>query len=281
MKRIVIVIVLVALAGVAGMVARSAATRSEIRELVSHNEGDGDVRTEIREKYELAPGAEVELMGLNGSVKIETSDTQTAEVYIERIASSEAALKRRQVNIEATANRLSIRTERRHEGFFSRFFGSEAHENVTLKLPRQIALFTKGVNGSVNVGAIDGSVDVKGVNGRVEIASAAGTASFTGINGNVLVGLQRLDSEGVTLKGINGNIELQLPADANASLEAKGMNGRVVSELASVSVDEPKHGHYTARIGNGGSAITAKGINGNIRLTSATKAADLGLATGK
>ena len=270
MKRILILVALVGLAGVAGIVARSAATRSEIREFVSSSE-QGDVRKEIREKYELAPGAQVELAGLNGSVKIETSDTRTAEVYIERIASGEEALNRRQIVIEATPNRLSIKSEKRSTGLFSRLFGSEAHEKVTLKLPRQISLHTKGVNGSVNVGAIDGSVEVAGVNGRVEIASATGSASFSGINGNVLVALTRLDGEGITLKGINGNIELQLPENVNASLEAKGMNGRVVSDVPWVSVDEPKRGYYSARIGNGGNPITAKGINGNIRLTKAEK----------
>jgi hypothetical protein len=270
MKRILIVVALIALAGIAGMVARSAATRSEIREFVSSNE-QGDIRKEIREKYDLAPGAQVELAGLNGSVKIETSDTRIAEIYIERIGSEEA-LNRREINIEASANRLTIKGEKRNSGFFSRFFGSESHEKVTLRLPRQISLYTKGVNGAVNVGALDGSVEVAGVNGRVEIASAAGAASFTGINGNVRVALTRLDMEGITLKGINGNIELQLPENVNASLEAKGMNGRVVSDVPWVSVDEPKHGYYSARIGNGGSPITAKGINGNIRLTRVEKA---------
>lgn len=272
MKRILILVALVGLAGIAGIVARSAATRSEIREFVSSSE-QGDTRKEIREKYELSPGAQVELAGLNGSVKIETSDTRTAEVYIERIASSEEALTRRQIVIEATADRLSIKSEKRNTGLFSRFFGSEAHEKVTLKLPRQISLHTKGINGNVNVGSVDGSVEVAGINGRVEIASAAGTASFSGVNGNIQVALTRLDSDGITLKGINGNIELQLPENVNASLEAKGMNGRVVSDVPGVSVDEPKHGYYSARIGNGGSPITAKGINGNIRLTKAEKAA--------
>jgi DUF4097 and DUF4098 domain-containing protein YvlB len=279
MKRIVILLILVALAGIAGIVARSASTRSDLRELVSHQES-GDVRKEIREKYDLAPGAQVELIGLNGAVKIETSDSRTAEVYIERTASSEEALQRRQIHIEATSNSLHIRAEKRHAGFFSRFFSSNAGEKVTLKLPRQISLYTKGVNGSVNVGALDGSVEMKGVNGKVHIESAAGTATFKGVNGNIFVGVTRLDQDGVTLSGINGNIELQLPKNMNASLEAKGMNGRVVSELPGVSVDEPKHGYYSARIGNGGNAITAKGINGNIRLTSANQSSNTGLATG-
>ena len=271
MKRILILVVLVVLAGIAGVVARSAAVRHELREAVSHEE-QGDVRKEIREKYELAPGAQVELAGLNGSVTIETADTRTAEVYIERIGTEEA-LEHRVINIEASANRLSIRGEKRNSGLFSRIFGSEPHEKVTLKLPRQISLYTKGVNGNVNVGALDGSVEMAGINGRVDIASAAGTASFSGINGNVEVALKRLDSDGITLKGINGNIELQLPEGVNASLEAKGMNGRVTSDVPWISVDQPKHGYYSAKIGNGGTPISAKGINGNIRLTRAAETA--------
>jgi hypothetical protein len=270
MKRIVIVIVLVAIAAVTGVVVRSAATRSEIKALVSHHEG-GDVRQEIRQKYELAPGAQVELIGLNGSVKVETYDIKVAEVYIERIADGQEALDRRQINIDATANSLRIKGEKASGGFFSRFFGSEAHEKVTLKLPRQVSLYTKGVNGSVDVGELDGSVEMKGVNGRINVAQASGTANFSGVNGNIFVAMDKLDSDGVTLAGINGNIELQLAVGTNASLEAKGMNGRVVSQVPWISVDEPKHGYYSARIGNGGSAITAKGINGNIRLTSDKK----------
>ncbi len=272
MKRILILVVLVALAGVAGIVARSSSSRAELKELVSHNQS-GDVREEIREKYELAPGAQVELAGVNGSVTIETSNTRTAEVHIERTAATDEALKRRQFTIEASANSLRIKGEKRASGFFSRFFGSEGKERVTLKLPRQVSLATKGVNGSVEVGDLDGSVELAGINGRVEISSAVGMATFKGINGNVFVGLKRLDQEGITLSGINGNIELQLPADVNADLEAKGMNGRVVSDLPNVVIDKSKHGHYSARIGNGGSSITAKGINGNIRLTRTAQAA--------
>lgn len=263
MKRIIILVVLVAFAAMAGIVARS--TRGEIKEFVSHSAED--TRQTIRESYQLEPGAQVELAGLNGSVKIETSDSKTAEILIERTAGSQEDLDRRRISIEATASSLKIRTEKHSTGFFSRFFGSDASEKVTLKLPRQISLYTKGVNGPVTVGELDGAVEVAGVNGKVEIASAAGSASFKGVNGSIVVGLKRLSVEGVTLSGVNGNIELQLPADANADLETKGMNGRVVSDLPNVTIDKSSHGNYSARIGTGGNTINAKGINGNIRLT--------------
>jgi hypothetical protein len=268
MKRIIILVVLVILAGIAGVVARSASrgTVAELRGIVSHNSAS-DVRDEIRQTYELSPGARVELVGLNGTVKIETSDTKTAEVHIERTASSQEDLDRRKINIEADGNSLRIRGEKGHDGFFSRFFGKAVAERVTLKLPRQISLYVKGVNGALLTSDIDGPVEVAGINGRVQIASAMGTAAFKGINGNLVVGLKKLDQEGVTLSGINGNIELQVGSEVNADFDARGMNGRVVSDLPNVSIDKVKKGNYSARIGNGGTGITAKGINGNIRFT--------------
>ena len=276
MKRIVILVFLVILAGIAGVVARSSSRVSEIRELVSHDsqEKTGDVRDEINQSHELSPGARVELIGLNGAVKIETSDTNKAEIKIERSASSQEALDRRKVTIEASAGSLRIKGEKSDDGFFSRFFGSSATERVTLKLPRQISLFAKGVNGAVTSGEIEGPVEVSGVNGKVKIAGAMGRAQLKGINGSVVVGLKKLDTDGVTLSGINGNIELQLGTDVNADFDARGMNGRVTSDLPNVAIDkDEKRGSYTARIGSGGSGITAKGINGNIRFTRGTQTA--------
>jgi len=268
MKRIVILIVLVAIAGVAGVVRSSVKSVSELRALVSHR-NTADVRQEIRQSYELSPGARVEIAGLNGAVKIETSDTKTAEIFIERTASCQEAMDRRKVTIEADANSLRIRGEKSDDaGFFSRLFGS-SNERTTLKLPRQIALSAKGVNGSFITGDIDGAVEVTGVNGRVQVGNAVGTALFKGINGNMVVGLKSIGQEGVTLSGINGNIELKLGADVNADFDARGMNGQVFSDLPNVSIDKEKRGKVWARIGTGGSGITAKGINGNIRFTRA------------
>jgi hypothetical protein len=269
MKRIVILILLVAIAGIAGVVRSSVGSVAELRQIVSHK-NTADVRQEIRQSYELAPGARVELSGLNGAVKIETSDSKTAEIYIERTASTQEAMDRRKVTIEADANSLRIRGDKADDsGFLSKFFGSSANERTTLKLPRQIALSAKGVNGSFIMSDIDGGVDISGINGRVQVRSAVGKATFSGINGSMVVGLKRIDGEGVTLSGINGNIELQLGADVNADFDARGLNGRVISDLPNVEIEKNKRRSYSARIGTGGAGITAKGINGNIRFTRA------------
>ncbi len=273
MKRVILVVMLIAIAGVAGIVrSHSHAIRvtsvSELPQIISgESDQGGEAREEIRKSYELSPGARVEVSGINGAVKIETSENKTAEVYIERTAKSREALGRRNITIQNSSNNLAIRGERGDVSFLARLFCSEPSERVTLKVPRQISLDAHGINGQVIAGEIEGAVEVHGINGKVDIAHAGGSAEFHGINGNVLLALKQLDREGMTINGINGNIVVTLGEGVSAELEAHGMNGNVVSDLPEFVLEKAKHGSYSAHVGTGGNSISAHGINGNIRLT--------------
>ncbi|MEP6743129.1 MAG: hypothetical protein ABJB61_11570 [bacterium] len=270
MKKVIVVVLLVAIAGIAGIVRSRTSTSGGIRnwsQVVDGDKSSGEAREEIRKSYDLSPGARVEVTGINGGVKIETSDSRTAEVYVERVGNSQEVLSRRKVTIDATADSLTVRADNADTSFFTRIFGSKPSERVTLRLPRAVSLVARGINGSVIAGEIDGAVEVKGVNGKVDIAQASGAATFKGINGNIAVGLSQIDKGGVNISGINGNIELRVNDNVNATLEAHGMNGNVVSDLPNVPVDKNRHGSYSAQIGSGENSINAHGINGNIHLT--------------
>jgi hypothetical protein len=268
MKKMLLVVFLLAIAGIAGVVRSHTRGACAAWPVVINGDKQSatNAREEIRKTYDLATGARVEVSGINGWVKIETSDRKTADIYIERTGESQEVLNRRKITIENTAAGLTIRGERGDAGLLSRMFGSNPTEHVTLKLPKQISLVTNGVNGSFTSGELEGSLEVNGVNGKVEVARASGSAELNGINGNVSVGLGRIDKAGVDISGINGNIDLLLSEDVNADLETHGMNGRVTSDLPNVVVDKSGHGSYSARIGNGGNSISANGINGNIHL---------------
>ena len=278
MKKIILIVVLIGIAGVAGLVRSHTKNGGSIRSWsLSHNQAPstGQAREEIRKNYDLSPGARVEVSGINGAVKIETSDSKTADVYIERTGESQEALNRRKIIIDNGPSGLTIRGEKGDGSFLGRIFGSNPSERVTLKLPRQVSLVTRGVNGSVVVGEIEGSVEVHGINGKVQIGEASGSAEFKGINGNVSVGLKKVDKS-FDISGINGNIELRLGEGVNANLETHGMNGNVTSNMPSVVVDKRKHGSYSALIGRGGNSISAHGINGNIRLSQLAEAEPIG-----
>lgn len=271
MKRVAIVVVLVLAAAALGLWRSNGGVRQGLSRVVgaAGQDQQGDVREEIRKSFELKPGARIEIAGINGKVEVETSDTTTAEVYVQRIAGNRDSLKRREVTVEQTATGgLLVKARQVSHGFWEHLFGTKSNENVTIKAPRAIVLAIRGVNGSVISGDVDGAIEAKGINGKVELGAANDSAELTGINGNISVGLNKLGSVGARVSGINGNIELRLGSELNADLRANGMNGSVRSEISNVTVDKDEYGsHYSAKIGSGGSAITISGINGNVRLT--------------
>lgn len=268
MKRVLIVVVLVIIAAIAGLMRAHSRSNSAYQSSAAGSESTGDAREEIRKSYQLSPDAQITISGINGKVEVQTSETDTAEVYVLRTANNRESLDRRRVVIDQTPSSLTVRAESNHVSFWSRLWGRNPNEEVTIKAPRRIALLLKGINGRVSSGEVDGPVEAKGINGRVELGQVIGSVKVSGVNGNISVGLKDLDQRGVQASGINGSIELRLANGVNADLVAKGMNGRVRSEIPEVIVDKGDYGSsYSARIGTGGAPINVSGINGNVLLT--------------
>lgn len=225
-------------------------------------------REEIRRSYHLEAGARVEVSGINGRVDVETANTETAEVLIVRSAKKREDLQYRKIKIEHKPDFLQIRVESDRKSIWSSL-GSvpEGRQRVILRLPRKIEFETRGVNGKLTVGELDGSANIGGVNGEIKIAQLSGTAEFHGVNGNISANIAKLSNDGVSLNGVNGNTEIRFIGDVDASVETRGMNGRVESDLPSVEVKKGEgYGHYSARIGAGGPRIEAHGVNGNVFL---------------
>lgn len=233
----------------------------------------GEERDEMTQTYQLAPNARVEISGINGAVQVETADTKTAEVHIVRTARSREALNAHKVTVEQTPTGLVIRGESDNGGgWLQHLWRGEVHQQVMLKIPRQIALAARGVNGSVTVSEVNGPTQISGVNGNVQISQASGQSNVSGINGRVVVAVKQLNAEGLHLSGINGGVELRLADNLNASLEAHGMNGKVSSDLPGVNVVSSDRSTYSAQIGSGGPQIAISGVNGSVRLTRAAVA---------
>jgi hypothetical protein len=262
MKRWIIAVLLVLVAAAAG------AFRGTSGSFTAHNAASGEGRDEIRQSFQLSSGAQVEVRGINGPVEIETADTNTAEVYIQRTARNQSDLDNSKITLTATQTSILIQGEQNNGGILRRLLHGEVKHQVTLKLPREIALTIKGVNGTVKAGEVTGAVEIGGVNGKVETAQTVGYSEISGVNGRVTVSIRRLGERGIRIKGINGPVELRIADKLNADLSARGINGRVSTDLPDVTVEgEPDRSNYSARIGAGGAPITLSGVNGRVRLT--------------
>lgn len=232
---------------------------------------DWPERDEIRQTYELAPGARVEVERINGTVDIETSEGNGAEVHIIRSARNREDLNYKKIHIEATGSMLAVRGEKENERW-----GSDrrnVRHRVVLRVPRRIDLNVSGVNGRVNVGEVDGPVEVSGINGRVEVGQAVGYTSLSGINGAVGITIARLGQKGINVSGINGRVELRFTDDLNADLDVTGINGSVQADVPNVTVQgKMSRSNFRAKIGTGGTRISVSGINGGVRLVRAGSA---------
>lgn len=220
-------------------------------------------RDEFRQSYSLAPGAQVEVKGMNGSVTIETAETSTGEVHVVRSARNREDLEFRKVIVEQVGNRLVVRGENEDRGWGRK---AEVRQQVSLKLPRRIDLSIHGINGGVKSGPIDGQGSISGINGKVEVAQVGGIAKLSGINGSVVVTVARLGEQGMKISGINGRVDVQFASDLNAEIHASGINGKVDTDLPTTQLTEWDRSNFKARIGAGGPTISVSGVNGRVSL---------------
>lgn len=239
-------------------------------------------KEEIRRGYKLSPNARVYIRGINGRIKIETADTDAAEVLIVRSAKKREELEFRKINIEHTPENLSIRVENDRKSVFSAMgFIPEGRQRVILRLPKQINLETRETNGDVTIGEIRGNLGMHGVNGQIKVARATARTGLSSVNGGIDVTFAPLDRKKVEVEEVNGNVELRFEGEVNADLNSWGINGNLNPELPNVERNEtePRRGRMKARIGHGGTVIEISGVNGNVRLAKAEKSGEAAAKT--
>jgi hypothetical protein len=235
-----------------------------------HEDYDDDLpeRDTFDQSYQLAPGAQVRVNGINGSVTVETSNTSTAEVHILRSARTRADLDRHKVIVEQTASGLYIHGESNDNDRWGERRGGDVRQRVSLRVPRQIELQASGINGRVVVGEVDGPVRLSGINGSTNVAQARGYSDISGVNGSVTITIAQLGERGIRVSGINGAVELRFADALNADLHVNGINGSVYADVPNVTVQgRVNRSNFNAQIGAGGAPINVSGVNGHVRLS--------------
>lgn len=236
-------------------------------------------REEIRRRYTLKPQSTFRVYAINGPVRVESTDGDTAEVVIVRSAQRKEDLRYNQIVIRHEDTKLRVYREDDHKSFFSAFKKvPEGRQRVIVRLPRRIDFIGRGINGGLDLDEIEGRLDVSGVNGHLRVASQSGPVEVGGQNGQIDITIRKYTGSPIDMSGINGEITLRFEGEVNATVSAHGNNGKVSSDLPGFEKREGDEGggNYEARIGVGGSEIEFSGINGNIRLL---KAAPVGLNT--
>jgi hypothetical protein len=223
-------------------------------------------RDEFRQSYSLAPGAQVRVSGMNGSVDVETSAGGAAEVYVLRTARNRSDLDYHKVVVEQTATGLVVRGVNDDDNKW-RGDNHQVRQRVTMKIPRNVDFTASGINGKATVGELDGPVKLSSINGRVDVAQARGYVDISGINGAVTMLITQITERGIRVSGINGSVVLRFDGALNADLAVNGINGSVNADMPNVMLQgRVSRSSFNAKIGGGGSPINVSGVNGSVKL---------------
>ena len=232
-------------------------------------------RDEFHWTGRIAPGATLEIKGINGRITAVASSGREIELH---------ALKRgrrhdpKLVEIEFVEHDGGLTIcavypssdDRKNEckpGKTGRMNVRNSDVNVefTVKMPAGVSFVARTVNGSVHADGLGGDVAGYTVNGSVDL-EAQGHAQAETVNGSIRATLGKVDwKDPVAFRTVNGSVRVSLPASANASVRVETVNGGIVNELAMSGVTKTRRS-LSGTIGSGGRELQIKTVNGSVTL---------------
>ena len=225
----------------------------------------------------VAPGATLEVKGVNGDVTAEPSTSGEAEVVaVMRARRSDP----REVRVEVLQHPGGVtfcalypsrdpdKPNRCESGEGGRMNvqDNDVRVTFTVRVPPGVAFTGRTVNGDIAAQSLNGPVDLKTVNGSATLSTTAHGQAST-VNGSVRATLGAADWSGeLQFKTVNGSLTLDLPPDLNTEVRAGTVNGDIQTDFP-LTVS----GRFSARrlngtIGSGGRTLALETVNGSINL---------------
>lgn len=212
---------------------------------------------EIHQSFNLKPGERVEVSKISGPVEVENIEGDVAEVHVVRSARTKSDLVWRKLKIEQAPTGLVIESEVEP----LRPDLVNVNHYVLLKLPRQTSFTTSGISGSVNIAALDGTVQVSGCSGSVIMKETNGPTDISGVSGSVILNVTRLSESGLRVSGVSGKVELRVSDTLDADVSITNVSGRV---FIGIPQQDPGRSGYHFRVGRGGPPFSVSGVSGDV-----------------
>ena len=161
---------------------------------------------------------------------------------------------------------------------------SERHYNVewnlTIHVPRAIALRLREVNGGLTVQDTAGAFDVKSVNGALSMTGIVGSGTASAVNGQTVVSFRENPKSDTSITSVNGKVDVTFQPNLSADFSLKTVNGGMFTDFESTALagaagqaskDNGKfiykaHGESRIRVGSGGPQIKLETVNGSISI---------------
>ena len=221
----------------------------------------------VSKKLPLAPGGEVDIEVLSGTVTIEAWDQNSVEVTGTLGDGVEG------LEFEGDEDGVYIEVE-----YDEDYHGKqEVGTSLTIRMPAGAALSVETVSASISVTGIAGEMDLESVSGQIDVASKPSALDVETVSGNIYIEAAPPESD---VSSVSGLIEIR---SSGGSLDAENVSGKIMihggvidgGDLETVSGDITIH----ATPGPG-SDLDVETMNGTITLViDANLAASFDLST--
>jgi hypothetical protein len=228
------------------------------------------VTEKFSQTHPLAANGTVSLTNLNGDVEVVGWDKNEVSIEAEKSARDDADLKRIEIVVEASADRVTIKTKhhkRDDESWWGRHRDSSGSVRYTLRVPAQLArLKVDTMNSNISTENVRAHVKLETMNGRIRANGLVGDAELDTMNGRISASFDRLTAgQKVSVDTMNGQCEVFVPADASVRVVASSMTGRVSSELP-MTLEKSSRRSLRGTLGKGEGSLSLDSMNGSLSI---------------
>jgi len=217
--------------------------------------GDSDAfQAHFEHRYDLQPGARLNLENVNGSVEIEGWDQNAIEITGVRFASSQQLLDEVRIDIRHTPDSVDIRTVRPSGGFGGTGARYTIHvprmtvvdrivtsngpillRDITVSPQTDRSRFQtanlRTSNASIRAANVQEAVEARTSNGPVDLDNVEGQATAETSNGRITIRLDHPAATPLRATTSNGPIEITLRSEPKDNIRAETSNGSITLSL--------------------------------------------------
>ena len=223
--------------------------------------GQGYAAT-IEETFTVEPGGELTIDADFGSVRIETSTSNTVEVLVEKRLKegtedqARRAFEEVEVTTEQRGNDVRIGVDK------SRWFKrNRVSIAMTVQVPDAYNLDIKTAGGGIDIGDLNGEITAKTAGGSIRTGTTNGDVTARTLGGSIRIGPT---DGGVSAKTLGGSIAI---GDTNGDVSAHTLGGSIRVGIADGDVfARTMGGNITVEDASG--KVSAKTLGGKVRVGS-------------
>ena len=146
--------------------------------------------------------------------------------------------------------------------------------NLSIQVPTRTNLQIESTIGGIDIGGIDGDIEVTSMNDNITLTNIAGSVVAHSQNGDLHVTMTRVtQGKPMAFSSVNGNVDVTLPASTGANLSMSTINGDVYTDF-DIEIEIQGDGrifqpnfpgqNITGTINGGGPVFELQTVNGSI-----------------